>query len=41
MRSTSLFRGGLAAAGFLTIQQTREDEVLDVTGEGEEEARLV
>ena len=40
MHSTYLFRGGLAAAAFLTIQQTRQDAVLDVTGEGEEEARL-
>lgn len=35
VRSTSLFRGGLKAAGFLTIQQTREDEVLDVLGDGD------
>ena len=41
MHSTSLFQGGLAAAAFLTIQQTRQDAVLDATGEGEEEARLV
>ena len=40
MHSTSLFQGGCAAAAFLTIQQTRQDAVLDVTGEGEEEARL-
>jgi len=32
IRSTSLFRGGLKAAGFLTIKKTREDEVLDVLG---------
>jgi len=36
IRSTSLFKGGLKAAGFLTIKKTREDEVLDVTGEDEE-----
>jgi len=33
IRSTSLFKGGLKAAGFLTIKQTREDEVLDVIGD--------
>jgi len=32
IRSTSLFRGGLKAAGFLTIKKTTEDEVLDVLG---------
>jgi len=37
IRSTSMFKGGLKAAGFLTIQQTREDEVLDVLGDDEEE----
>jgi len=36
IRSTSLFKGGLKAAGFLTIKKTREDEVLDVTGDDEE-----
>ena len=41
MPPTSLFQGGLAAAAFLTIQQTRQDAVLDATGEGEEEATLV
>jgi len=35
IRSTSLFKGGLKAAGFLTIKKTREDEVLDVTGDDE------
>eukprot|EP00092_Neocalanus_flemingeri_P016780 GFUD01018149.1.p1 GENE.GFUD01018149.1~~GFUD01018149.1.p1 ORF type:complete len:346 (+),score=76.11 GFUD01018149.1:97-1134(+) len=37
IRSTSMFKGGLKAAGFLTIKQTREDEVLDIVGYGEEE----
>jgi len=37
IRSTSMFKGGLKAAGFLTIKQTREDEVLDVIGDDEEE----
>lgn len=36
IRSTSLFKGGLKAAGFLTIKKTREDEVLDVIGDDEE-----
>jgi len=36
IRSTSMFKGGLKAAGFLTIKKTREDEVLDVIGDDEE-----
>ena len=38
VRATSLFRGGMRGAGFLTIQRTGEDEELDVTGDGEGES---
>ena len=33
IRANSYLPGGLAGAGFLTIQRTDEDEVLDVTGD--------
>jgi len=37
VRATSLMGGGLAGAGFQTIQRTDEDEELDVTGDSNED----